>query len=631
MSEETKVWGIHNLDSNLFLSQNVIAIGWEEMGDLSSIEPNRDAFKKKYSEVYSDAKKGSIATGAGMLYRFLYEAQIGDYVVYPSKFNREINIGQITSDYFYTTEKYSQRRTVKWIKHIPRTAFTQGALYEVGSAMSFFSVKNYADEFLSALDKDFKKHSSTGNDDEDDTVAATAEEILESTRDFVLKELSRHLKGYDLEEFVADLLNAMGYRTTVSKHGGDNGIDIIAYKDELPPRILVQVKSQDGDIKETTIQSLKGAMREGDYGVFVTLSDYTKNARKYLDSTPIIRGINGIRSFKNHLALKSYTVISQIMAALEAVRAVTASESSPLRQLGKSPTLEEYRSVAASRKTVCDKMERDLEAVKARIEVIRRTVKDMELLVKPPRQGRLKTTIHTVAMRHRDARLAAEKAAEEEAARKAAEEEAAAAEREAAAVAADEVARVQETALRQQSLIDEFQYATFIERMRRMENGELTTEAGRQELATVVARAQCCIDLQKWILEDLERGELRQGFLNRYDVRGITRDHSKLQIRNKPDFPVSDLKLTHWIWFCYHLLENRPPTRRGVSDYALADQMINAAVFFYLHGKGEYGPLERSRKLVRAALEHRSARREEVLRLLPFMAEDEEAGEPAEE
>lgn len=71
------------------------------------------------------------------------------------------------------------------------------------------------------------------------------------------------------------------------------GIDITAYKDELPPRILVQVKSADGDIKEATIQSLKGAMREGDYGLFVTLSNYTKNAQKYLDSTPIIRSING--------------------------------------------------------------------------------------------------------------------------------------------------------------------------------------------------------------------------------------------------------------------------------------------------------------------------------------------------
>ena len=129
------------------------------------------------------------------------------------------------------------------------------------------------------------------------------------TKDYILKELSRNLKGYALEEFVADLLTAMGYRTTISLHGGDSGIDITAYKDELPPRILVQVKSQDGDIKETTIQSLKGAMREGDYGLFVTLSNYTKNAQKYLDNTPIIRGINGKELVD--LILKYYDKLSE--------------------------------------------------------------------------------------------------------------------------------------------------------------------------------------------------------------------------------------------------------------------------------------------------------------------------------
>ena len=94
----------------------------------------------------------------------------------------------------------------------------------------------------------------------------------------------------------------------LSPHGGDSGIDITAYKDELPPRIVVQVKSQDGDIKETTIQSLKGAMREGDYGLFVTLSNYTKNAQKYLDNTPIIRGINGTELVD--LVLKYYDQLS---------------------------------------------------------------------------------------------------------------------------------------------------------------------------------------------------------------------------------------------------------------------------------------------------------------------------------
>jgi len=111
-----------------------------------------------------------------------------------------------------------------------------------------------------------------------------------------------------LEGFVADLLRAMGYRTTVSSQGGDSGIDITAYKDEFPPRILIQVKSQDGEIKETTIQSLKGAMREGDYGLFITLSNYTKNAQKYLDSTPIIRGINGTELVD--LILKYYDDLS---------------------------------------------------------------------------------------------------------------------------------------------------------------------------------------------------------------------------------------------------------------------------------------------------------------------------------
>lgn len=65
----------------------------------------------------------------------------------------------------------------------------------------------------------------------------------------------------------------------------------------------------DGDIKESTIQSLKGAMREGDYGLFVTLSNYTKNAQKYLDSTPIIRGINGTELVD--LILKYYEELSE--------------------------------------------------------------------------------------------------------------------------------------------------------------------------------------------------------------------------------------------------------------------------------------------------------------------------------
>ena len=127
-------WMIH-----FFLNQNLIAIGWEEMGDLSAISASRDSYKEKYVATYPDAKKGSIATSAGMLYRFVHEVREGDYVVFPSKIDRKINIGIVESSYFYdsTAVQYCNRRKVKWFKHLPRTAFSQGALHEVGSALTF--------------------------------------------------------------------------------------------------------------------------------------------------------------------------------------------------------------------------------------------------------------------------------------------------------------------------------------------------------------------------------------------------------------------------------------------------------------------------------------------------------------
>ena len=306
--DDCKVWGIHSEDDKMLLDENVIAIGWHEMGDLAKIAPTREAFKGACAQVYPEKKKGAVATTAGMLLRFVHEVAVGDYVVFPSKADRMINIGCVTGGYEYQPHNgklYHNIRKVEWLKHVPRIEFTQGARYEIGSFLTFFSVKNYAAEFLAKLDASV----SVAQEDEDETVGITAEQIQENTRDFILRTLSTNLKGYDLEPFVADLLNAMGYRTMVSPHGGDGGKDIIAYKDELPPRILVQVKSTDGDIPAHMIRALKGAMDEGDYGLFVTLSNYTEKAREYLASKPIIRGINGTEL--SSLILKYYDKLSE--------------------------------------------------------------------------------------------------------------------------------------------------------------------------------------------------------------------------------------------------------------------------------------------------------------------------------
>ena len=140
MENDIRIWGIHTQDDNLFLKEDVIAIGWDLIGDLRRIQNDRESFKEAYAEAYPDASKQSIATSVGMIYRFFNDVWIGDYVVYPSKTNKQINIGVVEGDYYFDEDAidYPHQRKVKWLKHYPRTSFSQGALYETGSFMSLF-------------------------------------------------------------------------------------------------------------------------------------------------------------------------------------------------------------------------------------------------------------------------------------------------------------------------------------------------------------------------------------------------------------------------------------------------------------------------------------------------------------
>lgn len=49
-NEEKRIWGIHTTDASLFMHDNVIAISWEDFGDCSKLEPNREAYKIHYMQ-----------------------------------------------------------------------------------------------------------------------------------------------------------------------------------------------------------------------------------------------------------------------------------------------------------------------------------------------------------------------------------------------------------------------------------------------------------------------------------------------------------------------------------------------------------------------------------------------------
>jgi restriction system protein len=160
--------------------------------------------------------------------------------------------------------------------------------------MSLFQVKNYADEFLGALAG--KPAAAPSPAVKDETVGLVAEEIEQTTRDFVLKRLDRELKGHPFAEFVAHLLGTMGYRSRVSPPGPDGGIDIVAHKDELgfgPPIIKVQVKSTQGGTGDPAVSALYGKVDGGEFGLLVTLGTFTPAAKNFAAGKSNLRLIDG--------------------------------------------------------------------------------------------------------------------------------------------------------------------------------------------------------------------------------------------------------------------------------------------------------------------------------------------------
>jgi hypothetical protein len=93
----------------LFLVEkpSVLALGWKDVPDVSTVPDKREAFKKVIAEIYPTANPGSVANNAGQLFRFVHEMKDGELALYPCKSDREIHFGRVTGPYFYSVKNKS--------------------------------------------------------------------------------------------------------------------------------------------------------------------------------------------------------------------------------------------------------------------------------------------------------------------------------------------------------------------------------------------------------------------------------------------------------------------------------------------------------------------------------------------
>ena len=284
-----------------------MSIGWDAIGDLSQIGPDRTELKARIAFAYPDAKPGAIPVWAGVLHRFAFEMVEGDYVISPTKIDSTLKFGKVVGPYYWdaVAEFHRHRRPIEWLATgVPRARFSKSARYEIGSAVTMFRVKTHAVEFLQAIEGGAlpvippsgaasDEHATDSAEDE-----PNAERIEAYTRDYIIDVLHNQLDPYQFEAFVAALLRAMGYKAEITQASGDGGVDVVAYRDPLglePPIIKVQCKRTLGTIGGPDVQKLTGTLAHGEseVGLFVTLGSYSNDAIHIERTRQDVRLING--------------------------------------------------------------------------------------------------------------------------------------------------------------------------------------------------------------------------------------------------------------------------------------------------------------------------------------------------
>lgn len=299
----TKTWMIRSEGGRLyddFREQSIAAIGWRDIAGKVTAGMSREAIATVNMQANPNLKRASAISGANQVWRYLNEMQIGDFVVTYSPGNRTYMLGKVTGQVEYRSETAEQGlalvRSVAWKQtEINRDALTQRTKYSLGSTMTLFvvpeaSAKELADladgkEPLLSAEEGLPSYNIENNDADTTNVVGTLErdqlEGVELVAIERIKDVVADLDWAEMQELVAGILRAMGYKTQVTPPGPDRGKDIVASPDGFgfeSPRIVVEVKHRKERMDSKAIRSFLGGRHKDDKGLYVSTGGFSKDA-----------------------------------------------------------------------------------------------------------------------------------------------------------------------------------------------------------------------------------------------------------------------------------------------------------------------------------------------------------------
>jgi restriction system protein len=302
----TRAWivraGAYGENESLALDQNVVVVGWSELGDLSAAR-TRDELAAMLREAYPEDGVQRLRNFQGQLWAFRDTIAVGDLVVLPLKTRSALAIGKVAGPYQYRSElppTARHTRPVTWLTtDLPRTAVRQDLLYTLGAFLTVCEIKrNEGAERIRALaetgrDPGARASASRKPAERDvadmdvpsDETHAPKSDISRVAADEITAYISEHFAGHGLARLVEAVFIARGMATWRAPEGPDGGIDVLVGSGPLgmdQPRICVQVKSAQSPMDVGVVRELQGVVTRlgGDQGLLVAWGGLTRAAEK---------------------------------------------------------------------------------------------------------------------------------------------------------------------------------------------------------------------------------------------------------------------------------------------------------------------------------------------------------------
>lgn len=262
-----------------FRHVSTVAIGWAKLGDLGGTQ-TLDEIKAKMKAEYPAFKPGRMIAASSVVFKFRSELQIGDNVVTYNPAERKYFVGKIASEYQFIAENgdHPHVRVVQWQGERSRDDLSPKTKNTLGSVLTLFEIPRDAmDELLGNAPESADVEES---ETEEETVDTIKEDFIAKAHEFIKDRLVR-LDWEDMQELVAGILRAMGYKTRISPKGADRGKDIVASPDGLgleDPSIRVEVKHREGQMGTQEIRSFIAGLRNNK-GLYVSTGGFSREAK----------------------------------------------------------------------------------------------------------------------------------------------------------------------------------------------------------------------------------------------------------------------------------------------------------------------------------------------------------------